>query len=291
MNALLLSVVIPAYNEEQNLPKVLEDLTSRLEAEGIPHEIIVVNDNSRDCTRDVVLARQAADARIRLVDRAGPNGFGRAIRAGLAAVTGDVVVICMADSSDHPADVVAYYRKIGEGYDCVFGSRFIRGSRVEAYPPLKLIVNRIVNKLMQWAFRCPFNDLSNAFKAYRADVIRAIGPLCACHFNITIELSLGAVARKYNIAQIPISWTGRTWGSSNLHLGEMGRRYLSTLLKVFAEKTLISDDLLSERAATKAAHEAVRIEERRRIESLEQRVARLEQQQEANTASQVRLLA
>jgi dolichol-phosphate mannosyltransferase len=224
------------------------------------------------------------------VDRAGPNGFGRAIRSGLAAVTGEVVVICMADSSDHPADVVAYYRKICEGYDCVFGSRFIRGSRVEAYPRLKLVINRIVNKVIQWAFRCPFNDLSNAFKAYRTHVIRNIGPLCACHFNITIEMSLGAVARKYNIAQIPISWTGRTWGNSNLHLGEMGRRYLSTLLKVFAEKVLISDDLLSERAATNAAHEAFLMEEHRRMEALEQRVARLEQRLEG-AAPEVHLVA
>jgi dolichol-phosphate mannosyltransferase len=291
MNELGLSVVIPAHNEEQNLPKVLEDLTSRLQAEGIPYEIIVVNDGSRDRTHDVVLSQQTADPRIRLVDRAGPNGFGRAVRCGLAAVTGDVVVICMADSSDHPADVVAYYRKICEGYDCVFGSRFIRGGRVEAYPRMKLIVNRIVNKLVQWAFGCPFNDLSNAFKAYRTYVVRDIGPLCACHFNITIEMSLGAVARKYNIAQIPISWTGRTWGNSNLQLREMGRRYLSTLLKVFAEKVLISDDLLSERAATKAAREASLIEEHRRMEALEQRVARLEQRLEAGAAPDVRLIA
>jgi dolichol-phosphate mannosyltransferase len=291
MNALLLSIVIPAHNEEQTLPKVLEDLTLRLRGEGIPYEIIVVNDDSRDRTRDMVLSYRTADPRIRLVDRAGPNGFGRAIRSGLAAVTGEVVVICMADSSDHPADVVAYYRKICEGYDCVFGSRFVRGSRVEAYPPMKLIINRIVNKLMQWAFRCPFNDLTNAFKAYRTYVIRNIGPLCACHFNITIEMSLGAVARKYNIAQIPISWTGRTWGSSKLHLGEMGRRYLSTLLKVFAEKVLISDDLLSERAANNAAHEASLIQEHRRMEALEQRVARLEQRLEAGAAAEVRLVA
>ena len=278
MNELLLSVIIPAHNEEQNLPKVLQDLTARLEAESIPYEIIVVNDNSHDGTHDVVMSFQARNHRIRLIDREPPNGFGRAIRSGLAAVTGEVAVIYMADSSDHPCDVVACYRKICEGYDCVFGSRFIKGSHVEAYPRVKLIVNRIVNKLMQWTFRCPFNDLTNAFKAYRTHVIEDVGPLRACHFNITIEMSLGAVVRKYNIAQIPISWTGRTWGSSNLHLGEMGRRYLSTLLKVFAERILISDDLLSERAAVQAKHEKLLAAKFGRIESLEQRIARLEQQ-------------
>jgi nucleoside-diphosphate-sugar epimerase len=210
MNAMKLSVIIPAHNEEQNLPQVIGDLTARLQAEKIGYEIIVVNDNSSDGTHDVVCAQIRRDPCIRLVDRTPPNGFGRAIRSGLDAVTGDVVVPYMADASDHPQDAVAYYRKIQEGYDCVYGSRFIKGSHISDYPWLKRIINRIVNKCMQWVFWCPFNDLTNAFKAYRTEVIRECGPLHACHFNITIELSLAAVVRKYHIAQIPISWTGRT---------------------------------------------------------------------------------
>ena len=115
-------------------------------------------------------------------------------------------------------------------------------------------------------FWCPFNDLTNAFKAYRTHVIRGSGLYHACHFNITIEMSLGALIRKYHIAEIPISWTGRTWGSSNLRLKEMGRRYLSTLLKAFAEYVLISDDLLSECRVSEAsvnATAALKIHQRR----------------------------
>jgi len=133
-----------------------------------------------------------------------------------------------------------------------------------------------VNKLMQWFFRCPFNDLTNAFKAYRTHVIRETGPFRACHFNITIEMSLGAVVRKYNIAQVPISWTGRTCGVSKLHIKEMGRRYLSTLLKVFAEKWLISDDLLAERIAQHGVQEDRVQEQQRRLGELEARVEELE---------------
>jgi dolichol-phosphate mannosyltransferase len=246
VNQLKLSLVIPAYNEEQNLPGVLRDLQTTFAQEGIPHEIIVVNDNSKDGTAEVLRAFAAADPNIRTVTRVPPGGFGRAIRSGLEVVSGDVVIPYMADLSDHPHDAVAYYRKIEEGYDCVFGSRFIKGSSVSNYPRMKLICNRIVNKCIQWLFWCPFNDLTNAFKAYRTRVIRDSGPYHACHFNITIEMSLGALIRNYRIAEIPISWTGRTWGSSNLRLKEMGRRYLSTLLKMFAEYALISDDLLSE---------------------------------------------
>ncbi|MGA2035604.1 MAG: glycosyltransferase family 2 protein [Thermoguttaceae bacterium] len=255
MNKLKLSVVIPAHNEEKNLPQTLTDLQETLRAERIPYEIIVVNDNSVDGTEAVIRSFMEADPRVRGVCRRPPKGFGRAVRAGLDAVLGDVVIVYMADASDHPADAAAYYYKIVEGYDCVFGSRFIRGSRVTAYPPLKRIVNRIVNKCMQWLFLCPLNDLTNAFKAYRTHVIRECGPFRASHFNITIEMALSAVVRKYNIIQVPISWAGRTWGSSNLNLRQMGRRYLSTLLKIYAEKLLIADDLLAERLAAHVVQE------------------------------------
>ena len=285
MNRLQLSIVIPAYNEERNLPRTVADLQATLRAEGVPYEFVLVNDNSRDGTERVIGELMQADPCIRTVNRTPPGGFGRAIRSGLDAVTGDVVVIVMADSSDHPSDVVAYYRKICEGFDCVFGSRFIKGAKVVDYPRGKLIVNRIVNKLMQWMFRCPFNDLTNAFKAYRTEVVRECGPYLSCHFNITIEMSMQALIRKYNIAQIPISWTGRTWGSSNLKIREMGRRYLATLLRVYADKVLISDDILAERLAhrTRAENRVDRLESR--MQSMSLRMAQLEQRLDAEAGA------
>jgi dolichol-phosphate mannosyltransferase len=254
-----LSVVIPAHNEESSIGTCLDQLTRTLrDGHGIPYEIIVVDDNSTDGTSRVVRARAADDPGIVLVRRTPPGGFGRAIRSGLDRVTGDVVVIYMADLSDHPDDVVAYFRKVQEGYDCVFGSRFVPGSSVEHYPPLKLVVNRLVNRCIQLLFWTRFNDLTNAFKAYRADVVRECGPYRASHFNITIEMSLGALIRGCTIAQIPIRWSGRTWGSSHLRLREMGRRYLCVLLKTFFEKVLIVDDLRAERQAHLAEADAAR---------------------------------
>ncbi|HEX3999091.1 MAG TPA: glycosyltransferase family 2 protein [Pirellulales bacterium] len=270
-----LSVVIPAYNEDGTIAATVEDLRSALVEEGIPFEIIVVNDNSTDSTAAVVEAIAVCEPRVRMLHRRPPGGFGRAIRTGLDAVSGDFVVIYMADYSDHPADVIAYYRKLEEGYDCVFGSRFIKGSHVENYPWMKLVVNRIVNKMIQWLFWCRFNDLTNAFKAYRAEVIRAAGPFRASHFNITIEMSLSALIRKYHIVQIPISWSGRTAGVSKLKMVEMGRRYLSTLAKVMAERFLIGDDVLAERLALHA-------QEADETASLEDRVRALEDWQDAS---------
>jgi dolichol-phosphate mannosyltransferase len=270
-----LSIVIPAYNEEKNIASCIHELQVTLrDTHHIPYEIIIVNDNSRDGTEEVVRAEMANDPSVRIVNRTPPGGFGRAIRSGMEAVKGDVVVVYMADLSDSSEDVVAYYRKIREGYDCVFGSRFITGSEVHNYPPFKLFVNRIVNRGIQIMFWTRFNDLTNAFKAYRTAVIRDCGPYRACHFNLTLEMSLGALIRNYNIAQIPIRWYGRTWGSSNLKLGEMGRRYLSTLLMMFFQRYLIADDLLADRLSSNAAYHY-------QLQDLEQRISTLEEKFES----------
>ncbi len=272
----VLSVVIPAHNEEGNIAATVEALVAVLRREAIPYELVLVDDNSTDGTGAMLESLAAADPGVVVVRRTPPRGFGRAIRAGLERARGDVLVICMADRSDDPEDVAAYYRKIGQGFDCVYGSRFIKGSRCSNYPRVKRIANRIVNHMLQLLFWTRYNDLTNSFKAYRAEVIRDIWPLKACHFNITIELSLNALIRGYNIAQIPISWQGRTWGSSNLHLSEMGRRYLSTMLRAWFEKNLILDDLLEESAACRARVTASLPSVEARLVDMERRLASLE---------------
>lgn len=245
-NKLLYSILIPAYNEAENLPRTLEPLAAALRGEGIPFELLVVNDNSADDSPQVLESLAPSYPELHVVTNTPPGGLGRAIRCGLKHFKGDVVAVVMADSSDSPEDVVACYHKIEEGYDCVFGSRFRKGSKVSQYPPVKLFFNRIVNFAMRILFLTRFNDLTNAFKVYRRHAIESISPLHAAHFNITIEMSLSCLIRRFRIAEIPISWSGRTWGQSNLRLREMGRRYLCTLLMIWFERVLILDDLLLE---------------------------------------------
>lgn len=266
---MLLSLVMPAHNEEGNLEATCDKLLEHLGEEGVPTELILVEDNSTDDTLGAAKRVQARWTGVKIVQRTPPGGFGRAIRSGIDAVEGDVVIVVMADDSDDPKDVVAYYRKIEEGYDCVFGSRFRKGSVVKDYPRFKLLVNRVVNRAIQLMFWTRFNDLTNAFKAYRTEVVRHCGPYSACHFNLTLEMSLSALIRRYEIAEIPISWYGRTWGSSSLRITQMGRRYLAVLLKMFFDKILLSDDLAAEKAASRGRKE-------RREAALQERVDRLE---------------
>lgn len=242
----VLSVCIPAYNEEGNIGKTIETISTVLRESSIPFEIVIANDNSKDGTEAVVRSKMEAGIPIRLINRIPPGGFGRALRSTLDHFQGDIVVIVMADMSDDPQDIVRYYKMINLGYDAVFGSRFIKGSVVTDYPRVKLIANRLGNKLIQLLFRTPHNDLTNSFKAYRAEAIRSIVPLYSSHFNLTIELSLGILTRGFKIAQMPINWYGRTWGRANFKIRELGRRYFATLLKAYAEKIFIHDDVIAE---------------------------------------------
>jgi dolichol-phosphate mannosyltransferase len=237
-----LSVVIPAHNEAEVITPTLRALLRHLVDQELDYEVVVVDDGSSDGTGEAVAQVAAGDPRVRCVRNDGPHGFGRAVRAGLAAFTGDAVVIVMADGSDDPRDVVLYYRVLEAGYDCAFGSRFMPSAVVRDYPRFKRWINRIVNTGIRVLFRHGYNDTTNAFKAYRREVIDHVHPLISPHFNLTVELPLKAMTRGFSYAVVPTSWTNRAAGQSKLQLQEMGSRYLFIVLYVFLEHHLSRGD-------------------------------------------------
>jgi dolichol-phosphate mannosyltransferase len=237
-----LSVVIPAHDEAGSIAATIGGITAALRAEAIEHEVIVVDDGSSDGTADVVSAVAEHDPAVRVLRSRYPNGFGFAVRAGLEEFGGDAVAIMMADGSDAPEDLVSYYRLLVAGYDCAFGSRFISGGIVRDYPFAKRMMNRVVNNGIRMLFGHGYNDTTNAFKAYRRDVIDAVQPLLSQHFNLTVELPLKAVVRGHSYAIVPIGWTNRRAGESKLRLQEMGSRYLFIVLYVFFEHHLSRGD-------------------------------------------------
>lgn len=238
-----LSVVIPARNEEGIIQRTLVALRDHLDSAGIASfEILVVDDNSRDKTYQLVYAEHERDPRVRVIKNTGRSGFGRAVTFGLEHFTGDAVVIYMADASDSPTDVVRYYHILAEEADCAFGSRFLPDSKIYDYPRFKLAINRLANSLIRLMFQFRYNDTTNAFKGYRANVIRGCRPFVSPHFNLTIEIPLKAIVRGYSYKIIPISWHNRDVGESALKLKEQGSRYLYTLLTVWFEWLLVKHD-------------------------------------------------
>jgi dolichol-phosphate mannosyltransferase len=238
----LLSVVIPARDEEACIASTIEHLHIELRLRGVPHEIVVVDDGSSDSTWEILSSLQERVPALVPVRNPGPHGFGRAIIRGLDGMKGDAVVIMMADESDDCRDVERYWSILQEGYDCVFGTRFSKGGGVIDYPRFKLFLNRIANKFLQLMFRVPHNDITNAFKGYRKTTIDGCQPLIAPHFNLTVEIPLKAIVRGFTWKSIPITWRNRRSGVPKLKIKEMGSRYLFICLYIWLEKYLSRGD-------------------------------------------------
>lgn len=238
----LLSVVIPARDEEGCICSMVEQLHQELERNNILHEIVVVDDGSSDRTWPLLQNLRQQVPELKPVQNIGLHGFGRAIICGLDNMSGDAVVIMMADESDDARDAVRYWQELNKGYDCVFGSRFIKGGSVIEYPRIKLIINRLANKFTQLFFGIRLNDTTNAFKGYRREVIDGCRPLIAPHFNLTVEIPLKAIVRGYSWTVIPITWRNRRTGEAKLKIKEMGSRYLFICLYIWLEKYLSRGD-------------------------------------------------
>jgi len=250
----LFSVIIPARDEEESLPSTIASIVETFTSEGIPHEIVVVDDGSRDRTWDVLQELRAQFPTVVPTRNTGENGFGRAVIWGLDHSRGDAVVIMMADASDSPADAAEYWRILNRGYDCAFGSRFLPGSEVVDYPRVKLTVNRVANFLVRVGFNIPLNDITNAFKAYRRTVIDGCRPFLAPHFNLTVEIPLKAIVRGFSYAVTPISWRNRRFGYAKLKIKEMGSRYFFICAYVWLEKYFSRGDYRRKDPVPAAAH-------------------------------------
>jgi len=238
----LLSIVIPARDEEGCIASTIEHLYVELNIHGVPHEIVVVDDGSTDATWEKLKQVRERVPTLRPVRNAGLHGYGRAVVYGLDHMSGDAAVIMMADESDDCRDVVRYWKLLNDGWDAVFGSRFIKGGGVIDYPALKLRINRLANFFIRILFRIPLNDTTNAFKAYRRVAVDGCRPLLSPHFNLTVELPLKTIVRGYTWTVIPITWRNRRSGSAKLKIKEMGSRYLFICLYVWLEKYFSGGD-------------------------------------------------
>jgi dolichol-phosphate mannosyltransferase len=231
----LLSIVIPARDEEGCIESTVEHLHLEMDLNRIPHEIVVVDDGSSDRTWEILTDMKTRMPELNPVQNEGRHGIGCAIIAGMDHMTGDSVVIMMADESDDARDVVRYWKILNEGYDAVFGSRFIKGGGVIDYPSYKLLMNRIFNFMVRVMFRYKLNDTTNAFKAYRKTTIDGLRPLISPHFNLLVELPLKTHIRGYSWTVMPITWRNRRTGVAKLKLREMGSRYMFIVLYCWLE--------------------------------------------------------
>lgn len=232
----LLSIVIPARDEEGCIEATVRHLHLELELNHIPHEIIVIDDGSSDRTWSILNSLKEKIPELRPLQQTDNHGFGLAIRYGIQQMNGDALVIMMADESDDVRDAVVYWNTLNEGWECVFGSRFMKGGGTIDYPAIKYLMNRFANFFIRHMFGIRLNDTTNAFKAYRKKTLEGVQPLISPHFNLTVELPLKAIVRGYTWTVVPITWRNRRSGVAKLKIKEMGSRYFFICMYLWLEK-------------------------------------------------------
>ncbi len=218
---MLISIVIPARNEQDNINRTVDNLENRLK--NLPHETLVVNDHSTDTTAAKVLEISAAHPAVKLVNNIVNPGFASALRTGFRAASGEAIVVVMADACDNPETIPKMAARFAEGYDLVCGSRYLSGGGKDGGPKIQGLFSLLVNKVLCLFFRIPTTDASNAFKLYRREALLKIQTE-EKGFALSMELAIKFWRNGYKIIDIPTIWKGRTAGKSKFKLG---RAFLS----------------------------------------------------------------
>ena len=212
----LVSVVLPVYREEDSIAACLRGLESALAAE--PHEVLVCYDLDDDPTLPAIEAMPDRPAAVRLVKNSLGRGAAFAIRAGLLAAKGDVVVTSMADLSDPPAAILAMAEKVRGGLDVVSGSRYMPGGSQHGGPLLKRTLSRWAGLSLRALTAIGTCDPTTNFRAYSRRLLSAVSPESVHGFEIALEMTVKAFVAGYRIGEVPSSWTERSHGESRFRL-------------------------------------------------------------------------
>ncbi len=237
------SVVVPCHNEEANIVPLVHSLRGYYD--DYLHEIVLVDDNSRDRTAAVAEQLSKEDSRIKLVRRSMPNGVGRALRDGLATAQGDYILLMDCDFQHILPELTGLFEAADQGADVAIGSRFSRDSVLLNYPFTKILANRAFHILARILFRKPLRDLTNNLKLMKQEVARKLR-LESDDFAANAETGLQPLLMGYDVVEVPISWINRSvdMGFSSFHLTNTGPNYLKVFLRLFGRRLFGKDIVL-----------------------------------------------
>jgi len=221
-----LSIVIPAYNEEESIAAVINEIESNVR---IAHELIVVNDHSTDKTPLIVSELSHKYPGVRLVNNTNDKGFANAIKFGLKEAKNELVIPVMGDLCDDLNTLNSMIEKIESGFDVVCGSRYIKGGARIGGSKIKAFFSCSVGWSLFYLLGIPTHDVANAFKMYRKKVIDSIN-IEAKGFEISMELPLKAYYAGFKITEVPTVWREREKGKSSFKMFKLIPNYLKFYL-------------------------------------------------------------
>lgn len=229
-----INLVIPAHNEEDIIAKTINSIEEELK---LDYGIILVNDHSTD--RTAAIARELMDRykNIKLVDNDAARGFASALKKGFEACDADFIIPVMADLCDDPRTIYQMYAKLQEGFDIVTGSRYMKGGGKVSGPMIQSFFSRLVGCSLKYFIRIPTFDVSNSFKCYRKEILKAID-IKSRGFEISMEVTLKAYFSGAKITEVPTVWRGRMMGKSKFYLIKAAPPYIKLYFWAIIRKGL-----------------------------------------------------
>lgn len=225
MNTLHLSVVIPAYNEEENIEEILVKTRATMETLQFPYEIIVVNDGSTDKTSFV-----AEKHKVTVVSNGRNQGKAHALRMGLEKATGDILITMDADGSHRPEEIKKLIVPLLNGADVVMGSRFLGKRKKDAVKRLHIIGNHLFNLMIFILTKKRITDSQTGFRAFTRKVCKET-EITSKGYEVETELTVKALRNGYSVQEEQITCEKRREGCSHLNPLRDGIKILKTIIK------------------------------------------------------------
>lgn len=225
------SIVVPCYNEEATIPSLVEALIAMYDP--YIHEIVLVNDNSKDRTAEVALEIAKLEPRVKLVNRTPPGGVGRALRDGYAAAQGKYILSMDSDFQLIVPELRDMFEAIAQGHEGAIGSRFSYDSVLFNYPFTKILCNRAFHFLVNLCLPVKVRDISNNLKLYRADILKNL-KIQQDGFAANVETGLKPILEGYDVKEVSISWINRTidMGTSSFRIANVAPNYFMELINI-----------------------------------------------------------
>ncbi len=232
----MISIIIPAYNEQENIPRIEEELIPVMDNLGCDYELVIVNDGSHDGTEEEIFKLKSKFDNINLVRHNRNKGLGCAVRTGIEHIQGELVITIDADFTFHPRDIPRLLEKYGgTKADCVIGSHLHPDGNVDGVITYRLWLSRVVNRIYALLMGGRISSYSSIFRLYKAGELKKLD-LKSTGFNINAEILFKLLQNGGRVVEVPVALTTRKYGTSKLRTGREIKNHLILLSKILLWK-------------------------------------------------------